>query len=49
MRKIFILLIMVGIIFGLSVQADATLFLRGTDTLGNQLIYDSDLNITWYD
>jgi len=30
-------------------QAEATLFLRGTDTLGNQLIYDSDRNITWYD
>ena len=22
---------------------------RGTDSLGNRLIYDSDLNITWYD
>jgi hypothetical protein len=22
---------------------------RGTDTLGNQLIYDTDFDITWYD
>jgi PEP-CTERM motif len=36
-------------VLGLTVQADADLFLRGTDTMGNQLIYDSDLNITWYD
>ncbi|MBI5055366.1 MAG: DUF1566 domain-containing protein [Nitrospirae bacterium] len=27
----------------------AELIVRGTDTLGNRLIYDSDLNITWYD
>ena len=30
-------------------QAHATLFNQGTDSLGNRLIYDSDLNITWYD
>ena len=30
-------------------QAHATLILKGTDSLGNRLIYDSDLNITWYD
>lgn len=29
--------------------ANAELFVRGTDSLGYQLIYDSDLNITWYD
>lgn len=29
--------------------AHAELFNRGTDSLGNRLIYDSDLNITWYD
>lgn len=32
-----------------SFSAQAELFNRGTDSLGNQLIYDSDLNITWYD
>ncbi len=29
--------------------ANAELIVRGTDTLGNKLIYDTDLNITWYD
>ncbi len=29
--------------------ANAALIIRGTDTLGNQLIYDSVQNITWYD
>jgi len=33
----------------ISFQANAELFNRGTDSLGNRLIYDSDLNITWYD
>lgn len=33
----------------LASSAHAELFNRGTDSLGNQLIYDSDLNITWYD
>jgi len=30
-------------------STDANLFDRGVDSLGNKLIYDSDLNITWYD
>lgn len=34
---------------GFSLRAQASLSNRGTDSLGNQLIYDSDLNITWYD
>ena len=33
--------------FGTTVKAD--LFLRGTDTMGNRLIYDDDFDITWYD
>jgi hypothetical protein len=36
-------------VFGLSLQAYATLYNRGADSLGNNLIYDSGLNITWYD
>lgn len=32
-----------------SMQAHADLYIRGTDDLGNRLIYDSDFNITWYD
>ncbi len=35
-------------IFG-STQADAALTVVGTDGNGNQLIYDSVLNVTWYD
>ncbi len=49
MKTITTLLLVLVMGFGLTVQAQATLFLRGTDTLGNQLIYDQDLNITWYD
>ncbi|MBT3878429.1 MAG: hypothetical protein HOI47_25250 [Candidatus Scalindua sp.] len=29
--------------------ASATMINRGIDTLGNRLIYDQDLDITWYD
>lgn len=32
-----------------SLPAQATLIVRGTDSLGNSLIYDDDLNLTWYD
>lgn len=34
---------------GFSSIAHATLINRGADSLGNRLIYDTDLNITWYD
>ncbi len=37
------------LIFGLSALSEAALEVRGTDILGNKLIYDTDLNITWYD
>jgi hypothetical protein len=30
-------------------QANAALINRGTDSLGNRLIYDTDLDVTWYD
>ena len=32
-----------------SMPAYAELFNRGTDSLGNRLIYDTDFDITWYD
>lgn len=35
--------------FGMTVSVNATLYNRGTDSMGNRLIYDDDLNITWYD
>ena len=40
-----ILLVMVSV----SINAYADLYNRGTDSLGNRLIYDSDLDLTWYD
>lgn len=47
MRKPILLLAV--ILCGFSSLADATLLVRGTDVSGNQLIYDTDLDITWYD
>lgn len=49
MKRIFNLLLVLVIVIGIYVPAHATLINRGTDTLGNRLIYDDDLNITWYD
>ena len=39
MKRIFILTVMMAMVLGFSVQAQATLILKGTDTLGNRLIY----------
>jgi hypothetical protein len=49
MNRIHTFLFTMVLLLGFVVQAHATLFLRGTDTLGNQLIYDSYFDITWYD
>lgn len=49
MKRIFILAVIIAMVMGFSLQAHATLFNQGTDSLGNRLIYDNDLNITWYD
>jgi len=46
MKRFFITLI---VLLSLSVTSHAALSNRGTDSLGNRLIYDSDLDITWYD
>jgi len=46
MRRIVLAII---ILLSSSTSIHAELFNRGTDSLGNRLIYDSDLNITWYD
>jgi hypothetical protein len=48
-RIAIILLLALMLVFGLWLQANAILVVKGTDALGNQLIYDSDFNITWYD
>lgn len=52
MKKISGLLITVMLVLSFSVQAHATLILRGMDTSAYgtyNLIYDTDLYITWYD
>jgi hypothetical protein len=37
------------LVTGFSMQAHSGLLVRGVDDLGNRLIYDNDLDITWYD
>ena len=49
MKQLFTFLFVLTLVLGFSLQAQAELFNRGTDINGNKLIYDSDLNITWYD
>lgn len=51
MKKILSLILLAMIVvLGLETTANAyPLEVRGTDTLGNRLIYDPDRNITWYD
>jgi len=52
MRRNFILPIIITMVLGLSMQAHADLNLlgQGTSTYGTyNLIYDTDLDITWYD
>lgn len=49
MKKTIAILFILAMVSGLTLQAYADLYNRGTDSLGNRLIYDSDLNITWYD
>lgn len=52
MKRTFILGVMTAMVLVSSMQADAALELRGegTSVYGTyQLIYDTDLNITWYD
>ena len=49
MKRISALLVALVMVLGASMHAHAALILRGTDTQGNRLIYDDDLDITWYD
>ena len=49
MKTLFIAISTVVIALFASVQSHAALQNVGTDSLGNNLIYDSDLDITWYD
>ncbi|RJQ19901.1 MAG: DUF1566 domain-containing protein [Nitrospiraceae bacterium] len=49
MKRVITFLFVLAMVLGISMQAQAALELRGEDSLGNRLIYDNDLNITWYD
>ena len=48
-RLVSFILVLFAVFFISAMSAHAALELRGTDNLGNRLIYDTDLNITWYD
>jgi len=47
-KRISIVVCLLAVLLLVS-SAHAALSNLGTDSLGNRLIYDSDLNITWYD
>ena len=49
MKSSFIIIMLFAVVIFSSSHGHAELLTRGTDNLGNQLIYDDDLNITWYD
>lgn len=49
MKKILYFLICMTFVIGLGTSAKADLELRGEDNLGHNLVYDIDLDITWYD
>lgn len=49
MRRLSTVLAAVIIAVGFTAQVHASLTVLGTDSLGYQLIYDSGLNVTWYD
>lgn len=49
MLKKILLAIIMAMVLGFSMPAQAALQNLGVDSAGNQLIYDSDLDITWYD
>jgi hypothetical protein len=48
-KRISIIICIWLLVLGYSLQSHADLINRGTDSLGNRLIYDTDLDITWYD
>jgi hypothetical protein len=49
MKVIIVLFVAMVMIAGFTTPSQAALEVRGTDSAGNQLIYDSILDITWYD
>ncbi len=49
MKKSIAILYVLAVVLLFSVQANAALQNLGEDSQGNRLIYDTDLDITWYD
>ena len=49
LRSLSFIVELFTVFFIFSLSAHAELLNRGTDSLGNRLIYDTDFNITWYD
>jgi hypothetical protein len=49
MKRLILCAATIAMVTGLSSQGYASLIVRGTDTLGNRIIYDNDRNLTWYD
>ena len=48
-KRIVQILTVVLLMYAMTVMSEASLVIRGTDELGNKLIYDEALDITWYD
>ncbi len=48
-RTILFFLIGMTVVFGIGTTIKAELILRGEDNLRHNLVYDTDLDITWYD
>ncbi len=48
-RFVVLSIVLMAMVLGFSMQADAALQNLGTDSQGNRLIYDTDFDITWYD
>lgn len=48
-KKILFFLIGIIVVIGRGSTAEADLILRGEDNSGYNLVYDTDLDITWYD
>lgn len=49
MKRILFFLIGIIVVIGLGTDTKAELILRCEDNLGHNLVYDTDLDITWYD
>ena len=49
MKKILVFILVSIVVLSLGIHAKAELIPRGRDNLRNNLVYDADMDITWYD